>query len=71
MSQDALIAEIMDERLREFAFEGHRWFDLRRTTQKEMVHTYKSETASLQKNDPRYTLRYPQEAIDNNPLLSN
>jgi hypothetical protein len=71
LGQDALIAEIMNERLREFAFEGHRWFDLRRTTQDEIVHVYKSETATLQKNDPRYTLRYPQEATDNNPLLSN
>lgn len=64
-----LIAEIATERFRELAFEGHRWFDLRRTTQEEIVHTYKGETATLIKNDPRYTLRFPQEAIDNNPNL--
>ena len=32
MTQDELITEILDERERELAIEGHRWFDLRRTT---------------------------------------
>ncbi len=32
LSGDALIQEIRDERRREFCFEGHRWFDLRRYT---------------------------------------
>lgn len=71
LSKAELIEEIANERFREFAFEGHRWFDLRRTTQKEIVHTFGSETATLQQGDPRYTLRYPQEAINNNPNLSN
>ncbi|GAB7089712.1 RagB/SusD family nutrient uptake outer membrane protein [Marinifilum fragile] len=64
-----LIAEIAAERFRELAFEGHRWFDLRRTTQQSLTHKFKDETAVLVEGDPRYTLRFPQEAIDNNPNL--
>ncbi len=71
MNKDALIEEIFDERLREFAFEGHRWFDLRRTNGQEITHSYKGTTEKLAKNDPRYTLPYPQEAIDNNANLNN
>lgn len=71
LDQSNLITEIAQERFRELAFEGHRWFDLRRTTKKEIVHMFGSETAVLQQADPRYTIRFPQEAINNNPNLSN
>lgn len=71
LNKDELIAEIANERFREFAFEGQRWFDLRRTTQEKIEHSYQGETATLQVGDPRYTLRFPQEAVDNNPNLNN
>ncbi len=71
LNKEELIAEIANERYREFAFEGHRWFDLRRTTQEQIIHEYKTESSTLQVGDPRYTLRYPDEAINNNPNLSN
>ncbi len=69
MTQDELREEIRDERFRELAFEGHRWFDLRRTTRQELTKTYKGETYTLQKDDPRYTLRIPADALEANPGL--
>lgn len=71
MNNDQLLAEIYSERARELAFEGHRWFDLRRTTRPEMTRTYRGETSTLQKDDPRYTLRIPSEAITANPGLAD
>ncbi|MRX38172.1 RagB/SusD family nutrient uptake outer membrane protein [Flavobacterium sp. LC2016-23] len=60
---------ILEERHREFAVEGHRWFDLRRTTQKEIIHTLDGDTYKLIQNDPRYTIIYPANARLNNPNL--
>jgi len=69
MTQTQLLDFIAQERQREFAVEGHRWFDLRRTTQKQIIHTYDGESYTLIQNDPRYTLPFPQEARLNNPDL--
>ena len=71
MSQEALIKEVLEERARELAFEGHRWFDLRRTTRPKIEKTVKDQTYILGENDARYTLRIPQDAIDANPGLLN
>lgn len=75
MNQEQLLAEIADERARELALEGHRWFDLRRTTRPEIVKEYTDQegvrqTAVLHKDDPRYTIRFPKEATANNPELN-
>lgn len=71
LDQEGLLAEIADERAREFLFEGHRWLDLRRTTRPQIVKTYDGQTYTLQANDSRYILPYPQAAIENNPELNN
>lgn len=71
MNRDELRKEIQDERFRELAFEGHRWFDLRRTTRPELTKTYSGETYTLLQDDPRYTLRIPTEAVEANPNLGN
>ena len=67
MTQDELIAEILDERARELAFEGHRWYDLRRTTQPALTRTYDGETFTL--TPEKYTLRFPTEAVEANPEI--
>lgn len=64
-----LMKEILAERERELAIEGHRWYDLRRYDQPQIIHTIDGQTYTLQKNDPRYTLRFPKEALTNNPDL--
>ncbi|WP_430613854.1 RagB/SusD family nutrient uptake outer membrane protein [Flavobacterium sp. JP2137] len=69
MDESALLEFITAERFREFALEGHRWFDLRRIHQKRIVHTIEGKEYILRENDPRYTLPYPQNARLNNPNL--
>lgn len=69
MNAADLATFISDERRREFVAEGHRWFDLRRTSQKQIVHTVDGDEHILIQNDPRYTIIYPANARLNNPNL--
>ena len=45
--------------------------DLRRTTRPAIVKTYKDRNYTLNANDARYTLPFPQSAIDSNPELND
>ena len=60
---------ILDERVREFALEGQRWFDLRRANQIKITHTVNGQIYILQQNDVRYTIEFPMSAKKNNPNL--
>lgn len=71
MGQEALITEILNERARELAFEGHRWFDLRRTTRPRIEKVLDGKTYVLEQDDTRYTIPIPKEAIAANPGLAN
>ena len=71
MDKDELLEEILTERARELAFEGHRWFDLRRTTQPRIERTFKGEKYVLEEGDERYTIRIPSSAITANPGLAD
>lgn len=67
MTAEQLTQEILDERARELAFEGHRWCDLRRTTQPVLTRTYNDEIFTL--TPEKYTLRFPTEAVEANPEI--
>lgn len=69
LSGDALLSELMKERQRETAFDGLRWYDLRRTSQPAIVHVVETQTYKLEQNDARYTLIFPAEARRRNPNL--
>ncbi|WP_256009662.1 RagB/SusD family nutrient uptake outer membrane protein [Desertivirga xinjiangensis] len=69
LSGAALLNEILEERALELALEGHRWYDLRRNGQPQIIHTYDGEQYILRQNDPRYTLPFPREAVSLNPDL--
>ncbi len=69
MSDESLKEEILSERGRELAFEGHRWFDLRRTAMPALSKTYEGSSYSLEEGDRRYTLRFPPEAVEANPEI--
>ena len=68
---DELIGQVREERRKELCFEGHRWFDLRRTTRPRIEKTLNGQQYVLEQDDSRYTLQIPKEAIATNPNLSN
>ena len=70
MSQAELLDFILAERAHELCYEGHRWFDLRRTTQPRIEKTYNDTEYILEASDSRYTMPLPTEAISANPGLA-
>ena len=71
MQKADLQKAIYNERTAELAFEGHRWFDLRRTTRPALSKSYDGTNYTLNENDSRYTLRFPTEAVEANPEIEN
>lgn len=71
MTAEELRSEVANERAREFLMEGHRWFDLRRTTRPAITKHYEGSTYTLSANDSRYTLPFPQSAVNSNPNLND
>ncbi len=78
----ALLNFIYQERRREFFFQGHRWFDLRRTTRPSITHFYTPVNGTgagstigtplkfvLNQNDPGYTIELPAKELTLNPGL--
>jgi len=80
-NQIALLKFIMDERIREYAEEGYRWFDMRRLSvdplfeDQAFTHTIyaidNSETVITMDQPNRLVLRLPQTIIDANANMQN
>jgi SusD family. len=85
LSKKELLDEIADERARELLGEGHRWFDLKRTTRssitKKLLKTWyfnwdtfeevkEYDEFVLDENDSKYILPFPRSAKEINPYLN-
>lgn len=71
-SKDALIQAVMDERFKELAFEGHRFWDLKRRSlpvQRLASDAPKPASMTLPANDFRFSLPIPNAEISGNPLI--
>jgi hypothetical protein len=81
-SQPALVKYILDERIREFAVTGFRWFDMRRlsvdpafSSTVNTTHILYSSTgtvlSSFTLRPERLVMRFPQKVMDQNPGMQN
>jgi len=80
-SSTQMIKFIMEERIREFALQGYRWFDMRRLSvdplfaQTSYAHRVLTSTGGLKETFPlrpeRFTFRLPQMVVDQNPGMVN
>ncbi len=81
-NQNALVIFILEERIREFALKGHRWFDMRRLSVDPVYSSTVNyshdlydasgnvkETFTLKPE--RFQLRFPQKIIGQNPGMKN
>ncbi|MNL17129.1 SusD family protein [compost metagenome] len=80
--RDQLIKFVIEERLREFALYGYRWFDMRRLSKDPLFNTnsYKHVMYNAQTSQPletytleekRLTLRFPLNVMNANPGMQN
>jgi hypothetical protein len=65
----ALVAAILDERRRELAFEGQRWFDLKRRGQ-DITKPAFGNNATVLYSDARILAPLPNNQVQNNALLT-
>ena len=69
MNQESLISEILDERARELAFEGHRWFDLIRIDGGDYALKFFNSIGKVNATKDRMLLPIPQVEMDANALM--
>jgi hypothetical protein len=79
-SQQEAYFDLLNEKRREFAFEGHRWFDLKRLGQRANQGISRAvneatfwgwAVTTLPATDFRFTLPIPQAEFDGNPAIAS
>lgn len=71
MDKTTFIQRVKDERFRELACQGFRWYDLRYWGKPSITKTFQDKEYVLQQGDSRYVLPFPKEAVAANPNLLN
>lgn len=71
MDKTSFIQRVNDERFRELACQGFRWYDLRYFGKPRIEKIFEDETFVLEQGDSRYVLPFPTEAVEANPNLLN
>ena len=71
---EELLVLCLDERRKEFSFEDHRWFDLRRLGMPELKHEISFSEGVVQEvilpqGSNRYVLPIPEKVLERNPAL--
>lgn len=69
MTKAQFIERLKEERARELACQGFRWYDLRRYGKPSITKEYDGKTYTLKQGDIRYVIPFPSEAVANNPNL--
>lgn len=73
LAGEELLDFVRDERRKELCFEGHRWFDQRRSGKSFIREWYEDgelvHTIAIDENDPALTLPLTPAVLRNNPLL--
>lgn len=71
MDKAAFLQRVSQERFRELACQGFRWYDLRYFGKPRVEKTFNGDTFVLEQGDSRYVLPFPTEAVEANPNLLN
>lgn len=71
MNKTDFVERIAEERFRELACQGFRWYDLRLSGKPRIEKTFDGQDFVLEQDDRRYILPFPKEAVDSNPNLLN
>lgn len=71
---EELVSYILEERRKELCFEGHRWFDQKRSGMKEFEKLWHEQgqlvhRIKVSNNDPAFMLKLTQAVIGNNSML--